>query len=292
MINTLFETFMFNTMPDQDQLELKTPYSANTNSLLGKLTASSAIRDLMVIAVLSLITFALATEYNAFENLNAFSRDHEDLELDELFTLLMILSVALSIFSFRRVVELRHEIQERKLAEEKVHKLAYYDSLTGLANRTLLKDRLVHIMAHARRQKTQLAILFIDLDGFKQINDTLGHNYGDEVLKNVAQRMLGAVRDVDTVARLGGDEFIVVLEGVNGLQEINIIVRRIFDTLMKHHFLTEQKLLVTPSIGISVFPDDGSTCDVLIKHADSAMYQSKSAGKGVIRFYNADFNNS
>jgi diguanylate cyclase (GGDEF)-like protein len=272
-------------MPEPSNSDFKDPHSDNAPTRLSKITASSAFKDLMMIAVISVISFSLATEYNAFENLHAFSRQHEDLELDELFTLLMILSVALSIFSFRRIIELRHEVHIRKRAEDKIRKLAYYDNLTGLANRTLLKDRLVHIIAHARRQKTMLAILFIDLDGFKRINDTLGHNYGDEVLKNVAQRMLGAVRDFDTVARLGGDEFIVVLEGVSDLQEINIIAKRIMEALTKHHLLAEQEVLATPSIGISVFPDDGSTCDILIKHADMAMYQSKLGGKGQFQFF-------
>ena len=277
-------------MPEPDNTKLKAPMPDSSPSRISKLMVSGAFKDMMVIAVISLISFLLATEYNAFENLHAYSRQHEDLELDELFTLLMILSVALSIFSFRRIIELRHEVHIRKLAEDKISKLAYYDNLTGLANRTLLKDRLVHIMAHARRQKTMIAILFIDLDDFKKINDTLGHNYGDEVLKHVAQRMLGAVREVDTVARIGGDEFIVILEGVNDLQEINIIAKRINGTLSRHHLLAEHKVIATPSIGISVFPNDGSTCDILIKHADTAMYQSKACGKEKIQFFNAEFN--
>lgn len=273
-------------MSNLNKTDIKTPYSDNAPGRLSNIMAISAFKDMVVIAVISLISFALATEYNAFENIHAYSRQHEEMELDELFTLLMILSVALSVFSLRRMIELRREVQIRKETEEQVRKLAYYDTLTGLANRTLLKDRLVHIMAHARRQKTMLAILFIDLDDFKKINDTLGHNYGDEVLKNVAQRMLGAVRDVDTVARLGGDEFIVVLEGVNDLQDINIIAQRIVDALTKYHLLAEQKVLATPSVGISVYPDDGSACDVLIKNADTAMYQSKSSGNGKIQFFN------
>ena len=277
-------------MPDPDKLENQVTSSLKTPSLYAKLMSSGAFKDLIVIVILSLISFGLATEYNAFEKLHAYSREHEDLELDELFTLLMILSVAFSVFSLRRVNELRHEVRIRKKAEETIRKMAYYDSLTGLPNRTLLKDRLVHIMAYARRQKTQFAVLFIDLDGFKKINDSLGHDYGDEVLKNVSQRMLDAVRDVDTVARFGGDEFIVVMESVKGLEEINFITQRVFDALMKTHLLADQKLQVSASIGISVFPDDGDTCDLLIKHADTAMYESKSNGKGQIRFFNEDFN--
>ena len=259
------------------------------SNLFTRLKASRSFKDLLVIVILSLITFALAVEFNAFETLHALSRKYEDLELDELFTLLMILSIALSVYSLRRALELRKEVTERKLAEQKIRELAYFDSLTGLANRLLLKDRLIHIMAHARRQKTQLAILFIDLDGFKKINDTLGHKSGDEVLKNVAQRMLGAVRDVDTVARFGGDEFIVVLESIIDLTELHNITQRIFEALSKAHQFSEQKVYATPSIGISIYPVDGETCEVLIKNADTAMYQSKSAGKDQIHFFNQDF---
>lgn len=277
-------------MPDSDKLEDQISSAVKASSLFGKLKSSRSFKDLLVIIVFSLISFALASEYNAFENLHAYSREHEDLELDELFTLLMILSVAFSVFSYRRVNELRHEVRIRKQAEETIRKMAYYDSLTSLPNRTLLMDRLMHIMAHARREKIQFAILFIDLDGFKRINDTLGHDYGDEVLKNVSQRMLGAVRDVDTVARFGGDEFIVVMESVKGLEEIDFITHRIFDALMKTHLLDGQKLQVSASIGISVFPDDADNCDLLIKHADTAMYESKSNGKAQIRFFNESFN--
>jgi len=278
-------------MPDPDKLENQASSSLKETSLFSELMSSRAFKDLILVIVLSLFSFALAIEYNAFEKLHAYSREHEDLELDELFTLLMILSVAFSVFSLRRVNELRNEVRNRKQAEETIRKMAYYDSLTGLPNRLLLKDRLVHVMAHARRQKIQFAILFIDLDGFKKINDSLGHDYGDDVLKNVAQRMLAAVRDVDTVARFGGDEFIVVMEDVKGLEEINFITQRVFDALMRPHLLAEQKLQVSASIGISVFPDDGDSCEILIKHADTAMYESKSKGKGQIKFFNDDFNN-
>ncbi|MCW8935536.1 MAG: GGDEF domain-containing protein [Gammaproteobacteria bacterium] len=277
-------------MPDPDKLDNKVTSSQKVSFISGELMSSRAFKDLVVIIVLSLISFVFAVEYNAFEKLYAFSRKHEHFDLDELFSLLMILSVALSVFSFRRVRELREEVRNRLGAEETVRKMAYYDSLTGLPNRTLLNDRLEHVMAQARRQKTQFAILFIDLDGFKNINDNLGHNYGDEVLQNVAQRMLAEVRDIDTVARFGGDEFIVLMESVKGLEEINIITRRIFDSLMKHHLLAGQKLQVTASIGIAVFPSDGDTCELLIKHADTAMYESKANGKGQIRFFNDDFN--
>lgn len=278
------------TMPDSDKLENKVTSNPKASSVFGELMSLRAVKDLIVIIVLSLISFAFAAEYNAFEKLYAYSRKHEHLELDELFSLLMILSVALSVFSFRRVRELREEVRNRQGAEETIRKMAYYDSLTGLPNRTLLNDRLVHVMAQARRQKTQFVILFIDLDGFKNINDNLGHNYGDKVLKNVAQRMLAEVRDIDTVARFGGDEFVVLMESVKGLEEINIITKRIFDSLMKHHLLADQKLQVSASIGIAVFPNDGDSCELLIKHADSAMYESKANGKGQIRFFNDDFN--
>lgn len=247
--------------------------------------SSSAVRDLIVIITFSIFCFILATELNAFENMYEFTRAHEELELDELFTLLMILSVAFGVFSIRRVIELREEVKVRKQAEKEIRKLAYHDPLTGVANRILLMDRLTHIVALARRHERRLAILFIDLDGFKKINDTLGHKYGDEVLKNVAQRLVEAVRGFDTVSRIGGDEFIVVLEEVRDTEEVNQTTERIYDFLIKAHKLAGKEVVVTPSIGVSMFPEHGDVCDALIGHADTAMYYAKSEGKSRIALF-------
>lgn len=247
--------------------------------------SSSAVRDLIVIITFAVICFILAVEFNAFENMYEFSRAHEELELDELFSLLMILSVAFGVFSIRRSLELRIEVKVRKQAEEEIRELAYYDPLTGVANRTLLKDRLTHTMALARRHESRLAILFIDLDGFKDINDTLGHKFGDEVLKNVAQRLVGALRGFDMVSRIGGDEFIVALEEVRDIEEINKITERIHVSLIKVHKLAGKDVVVTPSIGVSIFPEHGEECDILIENADTAMYNAKHEGKSRIAHY-------
>ena len=263
---------------------------AGMKSAISNALSSSAIRDLIGIIVFSVVCFFLAVKFNAFENMYEFSRAHEELELDELFSLLMILSVAFGVYSIRRVLELRVEVKVRIQAEEEIRKLAYYDPLTGVANRILLKDRLTHIVALARRHESQLAILFIDLDGFKQINDTLGHKYGDEVLKNVAQRLLGAVRSFDTVSRIGGDEFIVVLEEVSGIEEINQITERIYGALIKAHKLAGKEVVVTPSIGVSIFPEHGEICDTLIGRADTAMYYVKAEGKSRFAVFEESMN--
>lgn len=253
--------------------------------LLFRLLSSASWRDLVVILILSVISFYLSVKYNAFENMHEFSRQHEELELDEFFTLLMIVSVALAVYSVRRVMDLEREVSERKQAEAVIRKLAHYDPLTGAANRTLLNDRLSHIMALARRHNSMLAIIYLDLDGFKAINDNLGHEYGDEVLKNVVQRLRRAVRDFDTVARLGGDEFLVVLEEVRGIKEVEQVVARINAVLQEPYALAGQEMRVTSSIGVSIFPEHGEMCDQLIKRADIAMYRAKSAGKSRVKFY-------
>lgn len=254
-----------------------------------KLFNSNTYTDLLIILLLSFVFYALAVNYNAFEQLYSFSRAHEELELDELFTLLMILSVAMVVYSIRRVLELKKEVILRKLSEEHAMQLAYFDSLTGLPNRALLKDRLIHILQHAKRREILIAILFIDLDGFKAINDNYGHAAGDQVLKNVAERLNDSVRSGDTVSRLAGDEFIIVIEGVSRIDEMYKILERIHSALSDVHQLDDNEVIATPSIGVSVYPDDGERCDVLIRNADTAMYEAKSKGKNKIQFYNAKF---
>ena len=254
-----------------------------------KSVSSNSYTDLLVILLFSFVFYALAINYNAFEQLYSFSRAHEELELDELFTLMMILSVALGVYSIRRVIELKKEVVQRKLSEEHVRQLAYFDSLTGLPNRALLKDRLIHIMQHAKRREILIAILFVDLDGFKSINDNYGHEAGDQVLKNVAERLNDSVRSGDTVSRLAGDEFIVVIEGVSSVDEMRQIIERVHSALSDVHQLDDNEVFATPSIGVSVYPDDGEKCDMLIRNADRAMYEAKSKGKSQIQFFNVKF---
>ncbi len=173
-------------------------------------------------------------------------------------------------------------VSERELANKKILKkqlylqhAAHHDALTGLPNRLLLMDRMQQAIKNARRATEYLAILFIDLDKFKLINDTLGHEAGDKVLKTVAERLILTVRTVDTVARIGGDEFIVLMENISSIKDVKSIVHRMNHSLNQSVHWESHQLCISSSIGISLFPDDGDTAEKLIKKADIAMYQSK-----------------
>ncbi|WP_051180705.1 EAL domain-containing protein [Thermithiobacillus tepidarius DSM 3134] len=179
---------------------------------------------------------------------------------------------------------------EREQAEESLATMAYYDILTGLPNRTLLQDRLAQSIAHSRRQGLSMAVLFLDLDGFKQINDTLGHEAGDQFLVEVAARLREHLRAGDTVARLGGDEFVLVVDDVAQDEEVAPLAERILEALARPVLLAGQELFVTTSIGISVFPRDGEDVTTLLKHADTAMYQAKAQGRNRYQFYTPAMN--
>ena len=184
-------------------------------------------------------------------------------------------------------IELLHdEVEERKLAEEKVNHLALHDPLTGLPNRNLLKDRLKEALHHANRTKEQVVLLFIDLDRFKSINDSLGHQYGDSLLKEVAKRLTDTVRETDTVARFGGDEFIIVLTHINSDYEIESIVNDLHRAFERAISIGTNEVFMTLSTGISVYPQDGKDFAILIKNADAAMYHSKSHGRNRYQFFN------
>jgi diguanylate cyclase (GGDEF)-like protein/PAS domain S-box-containing protein len=166
-------------------------------------------------------------------------------------------------------------ISERKQAELKIHQLAYYDTLTGLPNRILLQDRLIHAIADARRFSHFLAVMFIDLDQFKKVNDTLGHSVGDLLLKDAARRLRICLRENDTAARLGGDEFIVILSGFKQLSNVPHIAQKILDALSQPYLVADRELVISASIGISVYPQDGENAEILMRNADMAMYAAK-----------------
>lgn len=182
------------------------------------------------------------------------------------------------------------DITERKLAEEKIEQLAFYDALTGLPNRRLLLDRLQLALLNAARSESISAVLFIDLDNFKDLNDTLGHDVGDMLLRQVAQRLQGSVREADTVARLGGDEFVVVLEELGtDVQLVTALAEKVGHKILlnlNHAYeLNKQELLSTPSIGVALLSKQVKSVDELLKQADLAMYESKSAGRNTMRFF-------
>ncbi|MDK6077126.1 EAL domain-containing protein [Massilia varians] len=185
---------------------------------------------------------------------------------------------------------LQEEIAERRQAEARVHHMAYHDSLTGLPNRALLSDRLECALRAAQRNGRKLAVMFLDLDRFKTINDSLGHATGDQLLREVARRLGTAVRDSDTVARLGGDEFVVLLPEVGGARECAQVADKIIDLLATPYPFEGRSLHITPSIGICLCPDDGKDVDTLMRHADAAMYHAKAAGRNNYQFFDQRMN--
>ena len=182
------------------------------------------------------------------------------------------------------------DVTERMRAEERLDYLAHHDSLTGLPNRVLLHDRLQQTMIDARRHDRLAAVLFLDLDRFKTINDTLGHETGDALLKAVAERLQGCVRDGDTVARLGGDEFSVVLADVAHVDDVARVAHKILHSVATPFQIAGKELFVTTSIGVTLFPFDDNTPEGLLKNADVAMYQAKEAGRNAYRYFTAEMN--
>ncbi len=199
------------------------------------------------------------------------------------------------VANYQRTLEdkVAQRTRELEVATAHAFKLAQHDILTGLPNRSLLNQRLTRIIAQAQRDGTHVGCLFLDIDHFKRINDTLGHDAGDQLLKAVAQRLGGATRESDTVARLGGDEFVVALPGLDPAQgsfEVLAVIQRIRESLLAPFRLSDQTPTVTCSIGVAIYPLDAHDGGTLIKQADTAMYAAKDGGRNAYRFFEAEMN--
>ncbi len=177
------------------------------------------------------------------------------------------------------------EITRRKLTEEEIRYRGNYDALTGLPNRTLLLERLEYALTRHRKEQHELALLFIDLDGFKQVNDTFGHAFGDQVLQQAAARIRAEIRDTDTAARLGGDEFVVMLAHLRSQAPIRRTAARVLETLAEPFVLNEREIQMSASIGIALFPGDGNDIETLFRNADLAMYRAKANGSQQVQFF-------
>jgi diguanylate cyclase (GGDEF)-like protein/PAS domain S-box-containing protein len=182
------------------------------------------------------------------------------------------------------------DVTDRKVIQQRIQHLAYHDNLTGLPNRSLLQDRLAHSIARADRTNKKVAVLFIDLDNFKNINDTLGHDVGDELLRQVSRRLSECVRLEDTIARQGGDEFIVLLDGLDDGRGASVVAQKILNALRKAFVLSGTDQHVSGSVGIALFPEDGRDAQTLMKNADTAMFHGKTQGKNTYQYFTAQMN--
>lgn len=202
------------------------------------------------------------------------------------------------------VVVTSHNITEIKRSEEKIKRLAYYDQLTGLPNRLHFMELLHFEVNHTKRNKMKLAVMFLDLDNFKTINDTLGHDVGDKLLQSVAKRVEKLLRESDTVsrigghislisdsfARIGGDEFLFIIPSLSHFENATVIVERMLNSFKEPFFIDGNELHITTSIGIALYPDDGETIEALLKNSDTAMYRAKEQGKNNYQFYSPSMN--
>jgi diguanylate cyclase (GGDEF)-like protein/PAS domain S-box-containing protein len=183
------------------------------------------------------------------------------------------------------VLGIVHDVTKRKELEETMRRLAYYDAVTGLPNRVLFNDRLHLAMAHARRYQQKLAVMLLDLDRFKNVNDGLGHAVGDRLLRAVGERLAGLLRKSDTVARLGGDEFMLLLPEVAHEEHTETIARKILEAIRAPFVFGNQELHITTSIGIAIYPTDGDDPDDMMRNADIAMYRAKDLGRDAYQRY-------
>jgi diguanylate cyclase (GGDEF)-like protein len=208
-----------------------------------------------------------------------------------LFTIGVADAIASAVFALAAVmIVLEDQREVGAEATSQVEQLAYYDTLTGLPNRSLFSDRLTVAIAHAHRHRYKLAILFLDLDRFKQINDSLGHTVGDRLLKIVSTRIRAAIREEDTVARFGGDEFTVLIHIIGKVEDAGKVAQKILDALKAPISIDDRDFVVTSSVGISVYPNDGTDGETLIRNADTAMYRAKDLGRNSSQYYAATMN--
>jgi diguanylate cyclase (GGDEF)-like protein len=199
-------------------------------------------------------------------------------------------SLLLVGFAAQLIRQVLRDASAAYAARREITHTAEHDFLTGLPNRLLLNDRLSQAIAMAQRRQNKLAVLFLDLDGFKQINDSLGHQTGDKLLQSVANRLVACVRSSDTVSRQGGDEFVALLSEIREPEDAALTANKMLEAVAQAHSIDQHELCVSISIGVSIYPDDGLDAETLVKHADAAMYEAKERGRRCYRFFTPAIN--
>jgi len=249
---------------------------------------SPTTKERLYVILTSSCLFYVFQKYDAFEALIDFSRQYEKFELDEIFLILMSTSLVLIFINFRKNAYLQSEISRRITVENEIKKLAFYDGLTGLANRELCDERLKQRLGLAERSNTKAAVLFIDLDNFKEVNDSYGHAYGDELLVQFSKRVNSELREDSCLSRISGDEFIILLGAIDNPASIGTLAERLLSVLNLPFSLHGHDAYIGMSMGIAVYPEDGTSANELVKQADIAMYHAKAEGKNTYRFFSAE----
>jgi diguanylate cyclase (GGDEF)-like protein len=260
---------------------------------LTRIHAASKRRLMLTFALfaslIGLFGFAISVKFRNFvlrpiQNLGTAIRHVNEGRLEERAPVVADDEIGIVCHAFNGLLD-----QQAKHRQE-LQFLAYHDVLTGLPNQLLVADRINRAMAYANRTGSKIALLFLDLDNFKAINDSLGHPVGDGLLQQVAMRLTGCIRDTDTVGRKGGDEFIVVLSSVRDAEDIAALAHKILETLAAPIEVANHDLSTSASIGIAIYPDDSDNFDTLLKMADTALYQAKAAGRNAYRFFTEQMN--
>jgi diguanylate cyclase (GGDEF)-like protein len=218
---------------------------------------------------------------------NTTDREFQSLDQqnEKLYTKIITIPIKLPGKEVDQILLIVRDVTKARLLQDRLRHLAFHDVLTGLPNRQLFYDRIHQSLALSRRHNQMMAVMFFDLDRFKNINDTLGHDVGDMLLIEVANRLLACIRKSDTVARMGGDEFTAVLNEVENIDQVRKVANKILKSLAKKFHLDQHSITVTSSIGVAIFPKDGNNMESLTKHADIALYQAKGAGRNNVKFY-------
>jgi len=269
-------------------MDTRKPQDIPPTKLERTLGGRRAMVDFSIVAVVAMVTYAVAAQYDAFEALVSLVEGYEEYEIDEILTAVLVSAVALAVFAGRRIADLRNEVSQRQILLAEVEALAYFDELTGLPNRNLFVQHAQHELARAERDRSMVAVLMLDLDRFKQINDTFGHAAGDALVAQVATRINDGMRQGDIVGRFGGDEFLILAPDLDGPFKAAATARRVFELLGTPFVVDGRDIFVSTSIGIALFPDHGQDPWELIHAADMAMYGSKEKGRNRFGFFSAE----